>query len=57
LRIRFKVSDVAASAGKNDSSASSDNVISTGVPKTVVVLINDRTPSSIANRKGTATPA
>jgi hypothetical protein len=49
--------DVAVSAGKKDSKASSDNVISTGVPNTVVVLKNDNTPSSVASWRGTATPA
>jgi hypothetical protein len=48
---------VAPSAGKRDSIASSDNVMSTGVPKTVVVLTNDSTPDSLASRSGTATPA
>jgi hypothetical protein len=43
------VSAVAASAGKKDSIANSDRVISTGVPKTVVVLKNERTPPSVAN--------
>jgi len=56
-RIRLNVSAVAESAGKNDSNASSDKVISTGVPKTVVVLRNERMPLSVENRKGTATPA
>jgi hypothetical protein len=32
-------------------------VTSTGVPKTVVVLRNERIPSPVASRKGTATPA
>ncbi len=35
---------VASSAGKNDSIASSDTTMSTGVPNTVVVLKNDSTP-------------
>ena len=35
---------VAWSAGKNDSTASSDSVTSTGVPNTVVVLMNDSSP-------------
>ena len=38
---------VAASAGKNDSTASSDSVMSTGVPKMVVVLKNDSTPPGV----------
>src|SRR5690606_7961508 len=46
---------VAASAGKNDSMASSDNVTSSGVPNTVVVLKNDSTPSPVASRSGTIT--
>ena len=42
--MRRRFSDVAASAGKKDSRASSDKVMSTGVPNIVVVLINARTP-------------
>ena len=34
---------VGPSAGKNDSIASSDSVTSSGVPKTVMVLMNDST--------------
>ena len=36
---------VASSAGKNDSIASSDSVTSSGVPKTVIVLISDSVAS------------
>ncbi len=39
---RRKASAVSESAGKKDSMASSERVISTGVPKTVVVLKNER---------------
>ncbi len=38
---------VAASAGKNDSTASSESVMSMGVPKMVVVLKNDSTPPGV----------
>jgi hypothetical protein len=48
---------VAGSAGKKVSSASSESVMSTGVPKTVVVLMNDRVPASLARRSGTRIPA
>lgn len=44
------------SAGKKASSASSDRVTSTGVPNTVVVEKNDRTPSGVLSRNGTTTP-
>ena len=44
-----KASAVPALAGKKDSNASSDKVMSTGVPKTVVVLKNERTPPSVAS--------
>jgi putative hydrolase of the HAD superfamily len=42
-------SAVAASAGKNDSTASSESVISTGVPKMVVVLKKDSTPPGVTS--------
>ncbi len=45
---------VAGSAGKKDSSANSDRVTSTGVPKTVIVLMKLSTPASVASRNGTA---
>ncbi len=54
--IRFKASVVCASAGKNDSMASSASVMSSGVPNTVVVLKNESTPYSVRRRKGTTTP-
>ena len=41
---------VAASAGKKVSSASSDSVMSTGVPNTVVVLMNDSVPAGASAR-------
>ena len=41
------MSAVAASAGKNDSIASSDSVTSTGVPKIVVVENSDSVPASV----------
>jgi hypothetical protein len=44
---------VAVSAGKKDSMANSDKVISTGVPNTVVVLMKERMPRSVTSRKGT----
>ena len=37
-------------AGKNASSASSESVMSTGVPKTVVVLKKARRPDSVISR-------
>src|SRR5262245_27940828 len=45
----LRTSAVAASAGKNDSRAISDSVTSSGVPKMVVVLKNDRTPAGVAS--------
>ena len=45
--IRCNVSVVTALAGKKDSNASSERVMSTGVPKTVVVLRNERMPTSV----------
>jgi putative hydrolase of the HAD superfamily len=45
----LSASAVAASAGKNDSTASSDSVMSTGVPKMVVVLKKDSTPPGVAS--------
>jgi len=50
-------SAVAASAGKKASKASSDSVMSSGVPNTVVVLKNERMPCSVVNCTGTRTPA
>jgi hypothetical protein len=55
--IRRNASDVVASAGKKVSSASSESVMSTGVPKTVVVLKSDNVPISVRRRSGTTTPA
>ena len=46
---------VCASAGKNDSTASSCKVTSTGVPKIVVVLMKLSTPSGVTSWKGTIT--
>ena len=55
---RRRASPVAASAGKNDSSASSDSVMSSGVPNTVVVLKNESdAAASVVNCRGTSTPA
>jgi diguanylate cyclase (GGDEF)-like protein len=51
------MSALAASAGKNDSIASSDSVMSTGVPKIVVVENSDSVPASTRRRSGTTTPA
>ena len=48
--LRFTSETVASSAGKNASIASSERVISTGVPKIVVVLKNDKTPCSVRSR-------
>lgn len=48
---------MAGSAGKNVSSASSASVMSTGVPNTLVVLMNERVPAGVVRRKGTTTPA
>ena len=47
---------VAAFAGKNASNASSDRVMSRGVPNTVVVEMNERSPASVTNSSGTSTP-
>src|SRR5215211_6865666 len=52
---RCSRSAVAASAGKNASIASSERVTSTGVPKTIVVPINESVPCSVWRRSGTAT--
>src|SRR5688572_6082812 len=52
-----RIAEVKASAGKKDSSAISESVISTGVPKIVVVLRKESVPCSVRNRKGTTTPA
>lgn len=38
---------VSSSAGKKDSTASSDKVISTGVPNTVVVEIRESKPALV----------
>ncbi|SHL94323.1 hypothetical protein SAMN05444398_107180 [Roseovarius pacificus] len=46
---------VSLSAGKKASIVTSDNVTSTAVPKTVVVVRNDNDPRSVFSRKGTAT--
>src|SRR6188472_2702491 len=51
------MSAVAASAGKNDSIASSERVTSTGVPKIVVVENSESVPASVTKRSGTTTPA
>jgi len=48
-RVPPHASAVKLSAGKKHSSASSDSVISTGVPKTVVVLKIDSTPASVTS--------
>lgn len=48
---------MAVLAGKNVSRASSERVMSTGVPNTVVVLMKARTPDSVINSNGTTTPA
>ena len=50
-------SAVLASAGKNASIASSESVTSRGVPKTVVVEMNDRTVSSATRRSRGTTRA
>jgi len=42
--MRRRFSAFAASAGKKDSRASSDKLISTGVPNIVVVLMNAQVP-------------
>ena len=52
---RRMISAVSASAGRNASIVSSETVISTGVPNSVVVLKNDNTPSIVASRSGIAT--
>ena len=43
-----------ASAGNSISSASSDSVTSVGVPKTVIVLMNEMTPESVLIWSGVA---
>src|SRR4029079_6812444 len=48
-RVR-RVAAVAGSAGKKVSRANSDRVMSTGVPKTVVVLMKLSTAASVARR-------
>ncbi len=50
---------MAPSAGQKHSSASSDNVTSTGVPNTIVALMNDSGwgRSGTRRRSGTAIPA
>ena len=48
-------SAVCSSAGKNVSSASSDSVMSTGVPNTMVVEMKLRTSPSWRSLKGIAT--
>jgi hypothetical protein len=52
---RTRRAAVAASAGKNVSSASSDRVTSTGVPNTVVVLMKESRPSGVSSTSGTTT--
>lgn len=47
---------VGSSAGKKVSSASSDNVTSTGVPNTVTVEISDSTVVGVRSISGMATP-
>ena len=49
---RLNADAVASSAGKNNSIASSDNVISIGVPNIIVVLMNDRCPAAVLNTNG-----
>ena len=46
----------ASSAGKNDSIASSCSVTSTGVPKIVVVLMKESSPTEVISWKGTTRP-
>src|SRR5262249_5501297 len=53
---RRSASAVAASAGKSDSRASSERVMSSGVPNTVVVLMKERVPCCVVSRRGTTTP-
>lgn len=45
-------SAVAASPGKNSSSANSDSVVSMGVPNTVAVETNDNKPTSLTTWNG-----
>ena len=51
--IRRTAASVASSAGKNSSSASSDNATSMGLPNTVVRLRNERISSPVFMRNGT----
>ncbi len=46
---------VCSSAGKKVSRARSESVRSTGVPTTVVVVMNDSVPDTAASLNGTAT--
>src|SRR5215213_553142 len=48
----LKTSLVLSSAGKKVSSAISETVTSTGVPKTVVVLMNESVPNCVSILKG-----
>ena len=52
---RRRCSAVAASAGKSISRVSSDTVMSTGVPNTVVVLMNESMPAGVSTSSGTKT--
>jgi hypothetical protein len=51
------IAAVSASAGSSDSIRNSASVMSTALPNTVVVLKNDKVPSIVARRSGTATPS
>jgi hypothetical protein len=51
-----KIVAVSGSAGKKASSASSDSVMSRGVPNIVVVEMSDNKPTSVTSFKGTKTP-
>lgn len=52
-----RYADVSLFAGKKHSSASSATVTSTGVPNTVVVLMNESTPALVSSSNGTKTRA
>ena len=52
-----RYADVSLFAGKKHSRASSATVTSTGVPNTVVVLMNESTPALVSSSNGTNTRA
>ena len=55
LLVAWSSAALSASAGKKASIASSDSVMSSGVPNTVVIDRNESTPASVSISSGTAT--